>query len=64
MLVTYALQAWRKSLPSRERGLKSLAQVVLRGLLASLPSRERGLKLDEGVHVGVAARRSLHGSVD
>ena len=32
------------SLPSRERGLKSLIQARMNGKYLSLPSRERGLK--------------------
>ena len=34
------------SLPSRERGLKSVRRGLRPGGLVSLPSRERGLKLD------------------
>ena len=37
-----------KSLPSRERGLKSVGQGDLLGSQLSLPSRERGLKFPEG----------------
>ena len=33
-----------KSLPSRERGLKSQTPVLLSTIYTSLPSRERGLK--------------------
>ena len=54
----------QESLPSRERGLKSVLSTEIQRLFVSLPSRERGLKF-----VGVKAAieligRSLHGSVD
>ena len=52
------------SLPSRERGLKSIDGVVPVDQVGSLPSRERGLKsgvVSDGLD---AVGRSLHGSVD
>ncbi len=42
--IAYIMDAMAVSLPSRERGLKSLRQVRQRRTLPSLPSRERGLK--------------------
>ena len=46
------------SLPSRERGLKSLDGYMVHHCVLSLPSRERGLKLElmlsAGPRVGVA----------
>ena len=47
-----------RSLPSRERGLKSQDQIRQLAVFASLPSRERGLKscvvFTDGVHRDVA----------
>ena len=53
-----------KSLPSRERGLKSLELATGDRGHGSLPSRERGLKLSPSLGYFVGVRRSLHGSVD
>ena len=53
------------SLPSRERGLKSIDAFITIGSAWSLPSRERGLKYRKCSNFGVAGkRRSLRGSVD
>ena len=38
----------QRSLPSRERGLKSGVQAENTAIIPSLPSRERGLKLCRG----------------
>ena len=35
------------SLPSRERGLKSVVSFIVLSVIVSLPSRERGLKSDK-----------------
>ena len=52
------------SLPSRERGLKYLRQLLGEGFLASLPSRERELKLSSKEMKPSNVCRSLRGSVD
>ena len=54
---------WR-SLPSRERGLKSIVSNMFRLCLLSLPSRERGLKSLPAYHNRQSFRRSPRGSVD
>ena len=56
----------QKSLPSRERGLKSVVKDTFEdNELKSLPSRERGLKYPVAVVPNVVANgRSLRGSVD
>ena len=52
------------SLPTRERGLKSVRRVNPRLKDGSLPTRERGLKLYLHLHQIENRGRSLHGSVD
>ena len=52
------------SLPSRERGLKSVQDPFELAEAVSLPSRERGLKFSGIEAASVAWGRSLHGSVD
>lgn len=52
------------SLPSRERGLKSLLIVNVNINKPSLPLRERGLKLRVGLVCVTVRRRSLRGSED
>ena len=53
-----------KSLPSRERGLKSKSAKKATWSVASLPSRERGLKFLKFQLLLLRLRRSLRGSVD
>ena len=53
------------SLPSRERGLKSVLTQKFDPVHTSLPSRERGLKFSLYAYVlQPQPRRSLRGSVD
>ena len=53
------------SLPSRERGLKSILPITVTSDSMSLPSRERGLKYGDGRKGGwVYKGRSPRGSVD
>ena len=54
----------RRSLPSRERGLKCSGFDFGPDPLPSLPSRERGLKSRGSVDDAIRKGRSLHGSVD
>ncbi|WP_404351961.1 hypothetical protein [Caproicibacterium sp. XB2] len=58
------MRAQAGSLPTRERGLKSMRANQDIRKYASLPTRERGLKLWCNVLLVVSYRRSLHGSVD
>ena len=44
IFVGRTIEAFVRSLPSRERGLKSNVDVESMNILRSLPSRERGLK--------------------
>ena len=53
-----------RSLPSRERGLKSQPMPLTKTMAESLPSRERGLKYLIHLLLQLTLRRSLRGSVD
>ena len=65
-LLKIAQEIWAvlPSLPSRERGLKSLKNVSLNCLASSLPSRERGLKSENAGPILNQWCRSPRGSVD
>ena len=52
------------SLPSRERGLKSTEDDIIKSNTKSLPSRERGLKSAQVYAVITLPRRSPRGSAD
>ena len=52
------------SLPTRERGLKSVSAVSDNDVVVSLPTRERGLKYRKNLSFLRWQRRSLRGSVD
>ena len=52
------------SLPSWERGLKSLTLSIYSSVVLSLPSWERGLKCQKKYPLVLYARRSPRGSVD
>ncbi|WP_404351917.1 hypothetical protein [Caproicibacterium sp. XB2] len=60
----FAVTAGEKSLPTRERGLKSYGEIQIIRAMQSLPTRERGLKYHKTDLEKADASRSLHGSVD
>ena len=64
MSYSFAVKPRRKSLPSRERGLKLGVAIAQLDKEPSLPSRERGLKLNSLYMQTAKTGRSPRGSVD
>ena len=64
IVIAPRFESFHASLPTRERGLKSFAEVSTDKFGRSLPTRERGLKFLPNLSLPNSNRRSLRGSVD